>query len=168
MKLGSFASYCFLMEIDCAGHPGERRAVLELELSFTETRRLSSGLRTRHGLLELLNSTGTVLFSIATLWVLPAGNWQEILVFINDYRILAYICLIYFFREWLMMDRVNWFLLSQEWSFHSLSKLSTSGSFGQEMGLHRQCFETLPYRAKSSQYRFCYPSAPVGSCALVW
>ena len=67
MKLGSFASYYFLMEIDCVGHLGERRAVLELELSFTETRRLSSGLRTRHGLLELLNSTGTFLFFIATL-----------------------------------------------------------------------------------------------------
>ena len=67
MKLGSFASYYFLMEIDCVGHLGERRAVLELVLSFTETRRLSSGLRTRHGLLELLNSTGTFLFFIATL-----------------------------------------------------------------------------------------------------
>ena len=168
MKLGSFASYCFLMEIDYAGHPGERRAVLELVLSFTETRMLSSKLKTRHGLLELLNSTGTVLFFIATLLVLPAGNWQEILVFINDYRILAYICLIYFFREWLMMDRVNWFLLSQEWSFHSPSKWLTSDSSGQETALRRQCFETLPYRAESSQYRFCYPGAPAGSCVLVW
>ena len=156
------------MEIDCADHLGGRKAVLELELDFNETRRLSSGLRTHHGPLELLNLTGTVLFFIATLWVLPAGNWQEILVFINDYRILAYICLIYFFREWLMMDRVNWFLLSQEWSFHSRSKWLTSGSSGQETELHRQCFETLPYRAESSQYRFCYPGAPAGSCALVW
>ena len=156
------------MEIDYANHPGVRRAALELELGFNEIERLSAVLKIRHDLPKLLSSTGTVLFFIAILWVLPAGNWQEILVFINDYRILAYICLIYFFREWLMMDRVNWFLLSQEWSFHSLSKLLTSGSFGQEMGLHRQCFETLPYRAGSSQYRFCYPGAPAGSCALVW
>ena len=102
------------MEIDYADHPGVRRAALELELGFNEIERLSAVLKIRHDLPKLLSSTGTVLFFIATLWVLPAGNWQEILVFINDYRILAYICLIYFFREWPKMDRVNWFLLSRE------------------------------------------------------
>ena len=107
MKLGSFASYYFLMEIDCADHLGGRKAVLELELDFNEIRRLSSGLRTHHGLLELLNLTGTVLFFIATLGVLPAGNWQEILVFNYDYRTLAYICLIYFFHERAEMDLLN-------------------------------------------------------------
>ena len=67
-----------------------------------------------------------------------------------------------------MMDRVNWFLPSQEWSFHSLSKWLAFGSFGQETVLHKRCFETLPYRVEFSQYRFYYPGAPAGSCALVW
>lgn len=131
------------MEIDYANHPGVRRAALELELGFNEIERLSAVLKIRHDLPKLLSSTGTVLFFIAILWVLPAGNWQEILVFNYDYyRILACIYLIYFSREWLVMDLSNWHLRYQEWSFRSLLKWSAFGSFGQERALHKLYSET--------------------------
>ena len=131
------------MEIDYADHPGVRRAALELELGFNEIERLSAVLKIHHGLPKLLSSTGTVLFFIAILWVLPAGNWQEILVFNYDYyRILACIYLIYFSHEWLVMDLSNWHLRYQEWSFRSLLKWSAFGSFGQERALHKLYSET--------------------------
>ena len=131
------------MEIDCADHLGERRATLELGLGFIEIERLCAVLKIRHGLPGLLSLTGIVLFFIAILWVLPAGNWQEILVFNYDYyRILAYICLIYFSREWLMMDLSNWHLRYQEWNFRSLLKWSAFGSFGQERVLRKLYSET--------------------------
>ena len=142
-SLGFSTFCCFLGEISCAGRPGERRAIWELWLGFAGTARRCAGLKIRPGLLGWQSSIGNALFFTVTLWVLPAGNWQEILVFNYDYRTLAYICLIYFFHGRPEMDLVNWrFPLNRGWSFHSPWMWSASGSFGPGKALRRPCSVT--------------------------